>query len=129
MKVINITYYVILGLFSLAIGLSIYNYVFHYENAVVEFNELGYPGHLVGLLAMGQAVGLFIIIRNKGKYLTEWAYTGFFINFICAFFAHFFSKQGNGAGAIIGIILLAAMYMLNKRRKIEFSDSVEIGNA
>jgi len=125
MKMVNTVYYVILGLFTLAIGLSIYNYVFNYEDAVIDFISLGYPEHLVGLLALGQAVGLFIIIRNKGKYLTEWAYTGFFINFICAFFAHFFSKHGNGAGAVVGIIMLAAMYMLNKRRKLEFSNSEE----
>lgn len=129
MKAINTTYYIMLGLFTIAISFSVYRYVFQYEEAIQQFNQLGYPEHLVGLIALGQVLGLLIIIRNKGKYLTEWAYTGFFINFICAFFAHFFSKHGNGGAAIFGIILLAAMYMLNKRRKIEFSDSIEMSAA
>ena len=129
MKAITTTYYIMLGLFTLAISFSVYRYVFQYEESILQFNQLGYPEHLVGLIALFQVLGLLIIIRNKGKYLTEWAYTGFFLNFICAFFAHFFSKHGNGGAAIFGIILLAAMYMLNKRRKIEFSESIEMSGA
>lgn len=128
MNLIKIFYRITLGLFTFAIGLSVYRYVLHYEDAVLQFNELGYPEHLVGLLALAQVLGLLIIIRNKGKYLTEWAYTGFFINFICAIFAHFFSKHGNGAAAVFAIIILAALYMLNKRCKIELSDSLTISH-
>ncbi|MFK7810898.1 MAG: DoxX family protein [Maribacter sp.] len=128
MNLINIFYRITLGIFTIAIGFSIYRYVFQYEEAVLQFNELGYPEHLVGLLALAQVLGLFIIIRDKGKYLPEWAYTGFFINFICAFFAHFFSKHGNGAAAVFGMIILAALYMLNKRRKLELSNSIELSS-
>ena len=126
MKSIRLIYYSILSLFSLAILLSVYFYVFQYADVVLEFNKLGYPDHLVGIVALGQIVGLSIIISNPGKSILEWAYMGFFVNFLCAFFAHFFSKHGNGALASLFLILLGILYIINKLYNSENTSTSEV---
>ncbi|MFK5973713.1 MAG: DoxX family protein [Flavobacteriaceae bacterium] len=126
MKSIRLGYYIVLSLFSLAILLSAYFYIFHYGDVALEFNKLGYPDHLVGIVAFGQVNGLSIIISNSEKSIKEWAYTGFFINFLCAFIAHFFSKHGNGALATLFLILLDVLYILNKLYNSEKASTSEV---
>ncbi|MEO1013017.1 MAG: DoxX family protein [Bacteroidota bacterium] len=126
MKKTKITYFTVLGIFTFCILASLYFYIFQHESAILEFEKLGYPEHLVGVIALGQIVGLIIILRNKGKRKIEWAYSGFFVNFICAFFAHFFSKYGNGAASILYLIVLGALYISNKLYNAESSKALDI---
>ena len=122
-------YFSVLGIFTFCILVSLYFYIFQHENAVQEFQKLGYPEHLVGIIALGQIIGLIIILRNKGKRKIEWAYSGFFVNFICAFFAHFYSKYGNGGASILYLIILGALYISNKLYNAEIAKSMEIAEA
>gem|GEM_PF-830888 len=116
-KTLNIFYIIFMSIFSIVIMYSLCKYIFNYELVAIEFTALGYPEHLIPILTFGQALGLFILIRNKGFWLPEWAFTGFFINFICAIVAHYMSKAGNGAAAVLCLILLGVIYMLNKKIK------------
>ncbi len=119
MKTKTTLYWVFLGLFSCLILGSVYNYVFHYETALATFENLGYPAHLLHPLIVAQILGIIILIANKGKFLIDWAYAGFFFNLMFAVIAHYMTAKGNGAGAVIGIILLSVTYALNKERKYE----------
>lgn len=116
MKKQLIIYYTFLGLFTIMILASLYNHLFNYAETVSEYAKLGYPEHLVKPLAIAQFVGLFAILYNKKKMLVEWAYGGFFANFTLAIVAHYSSKYGNGAEAVICLILLFTTYSLNRKR-------------
>ncbi len=125
-KTLSIFYIIFMSIFSIVIMYSLCKYIFDYQSVVSEFNALGYPEHLIPILTFGQALGLFILVRNKGLWLPEWAYTGFFINFICAIVAHYMSKAGNGAAAVLCLILLGTIYMLNKKIKAAEKTTPEI---
>ena len=117
MKQKYITYLVFLGLFSTMIITSLYNHVFNYDFMVQEYAKLGYPEHLIKPLAVLQFFGLLIILTNKGKWLVEWAYGAFFLNMAFAIIAHYVAKEGNGAAAVICLLLLWTTYSLHKSRK------------
>ncbi|MEX0274575.1 MAG: DoxX family protein [Flavobacteriaceae bacterium] len=115
----KIAYWTFLGLFSLMILGSVWNYMFNFEATLNEFAKLGYPTHLVHPLVVCQIIGLVVLISNKGKWLIEWTYAGFFFNLAFAVMAHYMTKEGNGAAAVIGLIILFATYILNKELKYD----------
>ena len=109
-------YFTFLGLFSTMILVSLFKHLFMYDQMVLEYAKLGYPEHLVQPLAIAQAVGLGTIWYNRSKRLLEWAYAGFILNLVFAIIAHYVSKYGNGAPAVICLVLLFSTYFLDKRR-------------
>lgn len=50
------------------------------------------------------------------KTLKEWAYAGFFFDFVLAFFAHFMVNDGEFGGALIAILLVSVSYISWKKR-------------
>ncbi|WP_136466349.1 DoxX family protein [Flagellimonas onchidii] len=121
------TYYIFLGLFSLMILTSLYKHLFFYEAMVQEYAKLGYPEHLVKPLAIAQFLGLSLIIYNKSKRLLEWAYGGFILNLVFAIIAHYVSKYGNGAPAVVCLALLFITYFLgNRRDTVQQSENLAI---
>lgn len=113
----RVSYLIFLGLFSLIILSSIYNTIFNYSEVISGFAKLGYPEHLAMPLAIFQFIGLLVIVSNRGGWLINWAYSGFFMNLTFAVMAHIVSWQGNGAIALLGLVLLWSTYVLNKRLK------------
>ncbi|MEO1485363.1 MAG: DoxX family protein [Bacteroidota bacterium] len=109
-------YYTFLGLFSTMIVASLFKHLFMYDQMVLEYAKLGYPEHLVQPLAIAQFIGLGMIWYNRSKRLLEWAYAGFILNLVFAIIAHYVSKYGNGAPAVICLVLLFSTYFLDKRR-------------
>ncbi|MGW9685563.1 DoxX family protein [Flagellimonas sp. 2504JD1-5] len=127
MKRQYLAYYIFLGLFSSMILASLYKHLFFYETMVQEYAQLGYPEHLIKPLAIAQFFGLILIIYNKSKRLLEWAYGGFILNLVFAIIAHYVSKYGNGAPAVICLALLFTTYFLgNKRSSVQYSDSIAL---
>ena len=51
------------------------------------------------------------------KHLKEWAYAGFFFDFILAFFAHVMSGDGEQTAALIAMVLLITSYVYSKKVK------------
>lgn len=98
---------------------SIWNYLFQYEATLEQFKVLGYPEHLIHPLITAQTLGLIIIISNRGKWLIEWAYAGFFMNLLFAIIAHYVTQKGNGAYAVLCLIFLIVTYVMNKQRKYQ----------
>ncbi len=111
----KVYYRIALLLFSLAIIGTIGNSIINYDDVVLKFDKLGYPSYLIYFIAVSQILGLSIIIANKTKWLLEWAYAGFFMNFIFGIFAHLLAKDGNGATAVICLVLVWVTYIQNKK--------------
>ena len=108
-------YYIVLGLFTTAVLGSILNSFLNYEEVSLTFVKLGYPIYLIHLLGLFQTIGLLLIWFNKSHWSLEWAFAGFFMNYSLGTISHLVIKDGNGASAVICIILLFITYVQSKK--------------
>ena len=108
-------YYIVLGLFTTAVLGSILNSFINYESVSLTFLKLGYPIYLIQLLGLFQIIGLSLIWFNKSHWSLEWAFAGFFMNYSLGAISHLVIKDGNGASAVICIILLFVTYIQSKK--------------
>ena len=69
-------------------------------------------------LAATKILGLIAILTKKSKNLEEWAYAGFFFDFVLAISAHLVVNDGEFAAALIAIVLLLISYIYNKKLKV-----------
>lgn len=117
MKRDRIIYYGSTGLLTLLMLFSAGMYILN-NNAVQEmFTSFGYPTYIIYPLAVAKLLGLFAIWNPKLNALKEWAYVGFFFDFVLAFFAHKMINDGEEIGAIIALVLLIVSYSFSKRIK------------
>ncbi|MGB5820236.1 MAG: DoxX family protein [Saonia sp.] len=115
MKIQKIFYWIATSLFSLLMLFSASMYFFNHEEIVKAFDTLGHPSYIIYPLAVLKLLGLIVILSNKGGFLKEWAYAGFFFNFVLAFFAHYMANDGEHMGAFVAIVLLLTSYFLGKK--------------
>tara|TARA_R110002050_G_scaffold223338_1_gene359125 strand:+ start:39928 stop:40341 length:414 start_codon:yes stop_codon:yes gene_type:complete len=116
----NKTYYLIsLILFSLAIIGAVANSIINYDVEVLKFIKLGYPTYLIQVIATAQLLGLIIIITKQGKWLVEWAYAGLFMNMLFGIIAHLLARDGNGATAVLCLIIVWITYVFEKKVRYE----------
>ena len=87
-------------------------YFFNYEMVAETFSNLGYPTYIIYPLAIAKILGLLAIWTRKSRVLTEWAYAGFFFDFVLACAAHIAIKDGEWAASLVAIILLFVSYFL-----------------
>ena len=77
------------------------------------FEQFNYPTYIVWPLAVLKILGVVMILWRKNKWLTEWAYAGFFFDLILASAAHY--NAGHGIGlSIYAIPLLFISYFLGR---------------
>ena len=110
MKKIKITYLVSTILLSLMMLMSAGMYLFNNEMVSGMFVTFGYPTYIIYPLAFAKIAGLIVIWLPNTNRLKEWAYAGFFFDFVLAFFAHFMINDGEHMGAIIALVLLLVSY-------------------
>jgi hypothetical protein len=91
-----------------------FNYIFNYELIVEVFHKLGFPTYIIYPLAVAKLLGVIAIVANRSSVLKEWAYAGFFFNFLIALSAHINVSDGQFAPALICLVLLIASYILDK---------------
>ena len=115
MKRDRIIYYVVTGLFSLMVVMSVGMYFFNYEEIVKEFLFLGFPAYIVYPLAIAKLAGIATIWLKPAKWLVEWAYAGFFFDFLLAGSAHIVAEDGEFFGAVIALVLMGTSYFFYKR--------------
>ena len=111
----KIIYYVSTGILSLLMLMSAGMYIFDHGTISETFRGLGYPAYIVYPLAFAKLLGLTAIWTKKSKLLKEWAYAGFFFDFVLALFAHIMANDGGFAPAIIAIVLLLSSYVFDKK--------------
>ncbi|MGB1206262.1 MAG: DoxX family protein [Chitinophagales bacterium] len=77
--------------------------------------KLGFPTYIIYPLAIAKILGLVAIWTKKSEALKEWAYTGFFFNFVLALTAHININDGEFAPASVAIVLLLVSYFFEKK--------------
>ena len=117
MKRNKIIYYAATALLSLMLLGSAGMYVFNHEVVKELFVSFGYPTYIIYPLAAAKILGLIALWIPNYKTLKEWAYAGFFFDFILAFFAHYMIGDGGQGGSIIAIVLLGFSYYFGRLYK------------
>ncbi len=115
----RIIYFAATGLLSLMMLFSAGMYIFNYAEVSALFNNLGYPSYIVYPLAVAKLLGLTAIWINYSKTLKEWAYAGFFFNFLLALSAHINAGDGEFAPALVALVLLGVSYYFGKNTGFE----------
>jgi hypothetical protein len=128
MKSNKIIFGICLSIFAIAIVGSVVNSIINYDTVVLTFQSLGYPVYLIHLLGVAQILGLILIIFNKDQFLVEWVYAGFFMNFVFGCFAHLAVNSGNGASAVVCIVILLVTYVQSKKARAFKEESTPIEN-
>lgn len=115
MKTQKIIYWIATGLLTLLVLFSAGMYFFNHVEVAKVFEGLGYPTYIIYPLAVLKLLGLLVILGNFGGKLKEWAYAGFFFNFVLAFFAHIMVGDGEQIGALMGLVFLLTSYFSGKK--------------
>ncbi|MFT6960484.1 MAG: hypothetical protein ACJAWV_000181 [Flammeovirgaceae bacterium] len=66
-------------------------------------------------LATFKVLGVVAVLTRAVDWLKEWAYAGFFFNFLLAFGAHFMAGDGEFGGALVALVLLIVSYSAQKK--------------
>ncbi|MEM7799858.1 MAG: DoxX family protein [Chloroflexota bacterium] len=111
----KIVYWIATGLLSLMMLGNVGLYLFQTELATATFASLGYPTTLVYPLAIAKALGVAAILSRRSAVLTEWAYAGFFFDFVLALMAHLTVGDGQFAGAAVAIVLVLVSRIFEPR--------------
>lgn len=111
----KIIYWVATGLLTAMLLMSSAMYIFNNEAVRETFVTLGYPAYLVYPLVIAKLLGLVAILTKKSAFLKEWAYAGFFFDFLLALGAHLGVGDGDFPGAVIAIVLLLISYIYDKK--------------
>lgn len=114
MKTKKIFYWVSTGLISAMMLMSAGMYFFKTEDIEAAFELYNYPTYLIYPLAIAKLLGVVAILSRKSSMLKEWAYAGFFFDFLLAAIAHNVAGDGGELNAIVAIVLLLTSYFLQK---------------
>lgn len=111
MKTKTILYWTATLLLSLIFLYSAQMYIFNTEMIQGFFEQFNYPTYLVWPLAILKILGVIMILWRKSRWLTEWAYAGFFFDLLLASAAHV--DAGHGVGlSVFAIPILFVSYFL-----------------
>ena len=111
----RIIYWGATGLLTLMMLGSAGMYIFNYPMVSEVFAKLGFPIYIIYPLAFAKILGLIAIWTKKSQMLKEWAYAGFFFDFVLAIAAHIMANDGESAGALIALVLLFVSYFSEKK--------------
>ena len=115
LKTIKIIYYISTGLLTVLMLMSAGMYLFNTQEIQESFQILGYPTYIVIPLAILKLLGLIAIWTKKSDTLKEWAYAGFFFDFILALTAHLIIGDGDYIPALMAIIFVLTSYIFYKK--------------
>ena len=115
----KIIFLVATGLMTVMMTMSAGMYIIKHDDMMAIFTTLGYPTHIIYPLAIAKILGLVAIWTNKSATLREWAYAGFFFDFILAAMAHLSINDGDHIGAVIALVLWAVSYFFGHKMRQE----------
>ncbi|MBT8243636.1 MAG: DoxX family protein [Winogradskyella sp.] len=98
-------------------GIMLYSAQMYFINTeMVEglFESFNYPTYYVIPLAVLKVLGVIMILWRKSRWLTEWAYAGFFFDLVLAYMAHHYANDGQEIFALIALIAIFPSYFLGK---------------
>ena len=111
----KIIYLVATGLLTAMMLMSAGMYFLQYDMVSDTFGKLGFPTYIIYPLAIAKILGLVAIWTKKSETLKEWAYSGFFFNFLLAATAHININDGEFAPALVAMVLLFVSYFFEKK--------------
>ena len=106
----KVYYWIVTGIFSLIMLMTIYNFIFNYEDTRASFSTLGISSVIIYPLAMAKILGLIAIWTRRFRLIKEWAYAGFFFDFILALILHINVSDGYWYLSVIALVFLIASY-------------------
>ena len=115
MKRNKVIYWIATVLLTLQMLFSAGMYIFNNQYVRDIFTDLGFPTFIIYPLAFAKLVGILVILTRKNPTLVEWAYAGFFFNFLLALAAHLNVNDGQFGGAIAALIFLLLSYSFQKK--------------
>jgi hypothetical protein len=127
MKKIRITYWVITILTAIGFLISAITELTHASKTLTETTEvLGYPVYFLAMLGTAKLIGIIVILLPKYSRLKEWAYAGFAIDCIAAFWS--LNAVGNAMGSIKSVavffFLMLSYYLM---RRMQQDTPLEVG--
>lgn len=80
-------------------------------------NNLGYPAYFAIMLGIGKICGVIALLQTKFKTLKEWAFAGFTIDFISAFWSMAVSGTPKSIllAPVIAMAIMFSCYFLWKK--------------
>ncbi len=114
MKTNKIIYWIATGLLSALMLFSAGLYLVQFETVKEEFVKLGFPAFVVLPLAILKIAGVIMILWRKSRWLTEWAYAGFFFDLLLAFGAHF-NHGDNTIAVLVAMVMVLISYFFGKK--------------
>lgn len=111
----TIIYWAITGLFSAMMLMAVVMYFTQHAMVSETFARLGYPVYIIYPLAVAKVLGVIAILTKKSPLLKEWAYAGFFFDFVIAAAAHMMVGDGEYQGALVALVLLLGSYMFDRK--------------
>lgn len=90
-------------------------YFTQYAMVVGFFKSLGFPVWIIYPLASLKIAGVLTILWRGNRWLTEWAYAGFFFDMTLALTAHIIAGDGGYLFSGAGILLLLTSYLTGSK--------------
>lgn len=78
------------------------------------FESFNYPTYIVIPLAVLKVLGVAMLFWRGSKWLTEWAYAGFFFDLVLATAAHYYAGDGFFGLSFLALLFLFPSYFLGK---------------
>ena len=108
MKGTKIAYWISTVLTAALFTMSAVMYIGRGPKIMEGMHILGYPEYMLNILATAKILGVLALLTPKFPRLKEWAYAGFFIDIIGAFWSH---SVMQGVGAAMGVMLPFALLL------------------
>jgi hypothetical protein len=113
----NVIYWISTSLLSAQMVMAASMYLLKNDMVSGVFVVLGFPTYLIYPMALAKILGVVAILTNKSKTLTEWAYAGFFYNFLLAISAHISAGDGDSIPAVVSLALLITSYVTYRKTR------------
>lgn len=111
----KIAYWIVTGFFCLLMLAAAALETLSFKESAAFVVQLGYPAHVAYLLPVTKILGVIAILTKRSKTLKEWAYAGFFFDFVLAALAHYFSGVPSPIPPIVALLLLMTSYALDRK--------------
>ena len=103
-----IGYWLLTGLFCMAMGVGGVLNLIRFEGQQEAMTELGYPVYLMSILGIAKVLGVIALLIPKTPLLKEWAYAGFTFDLLGASVSHGFAGHPVPQ-VIVPLVFLAVM--------------------
>lgn len=119
MKKLNLTYWIITGLFgAFMFFTAVPNLLTDVESVAFINDMLGYPEYIIPFLGVAKILGVIAILVPGFPLIKEWAYAGLFFDLAGATYS-VIAAAGFDPGLLMMVVIIAALftsYYLHHRR-------------